>query len=65
MLEQFTFHVYYPKQYISNKGLNEVRMLEFESNETSSSFENWFNGTCETVMLSIRLDIAVKSQGSY
>ena len=32
MLEQFTLHIYYPKQYISNKGVNEVCMLEFESN---------------------------------
>ena len=32
MLEQFSLHVYYPKQYISNEGLSEVRMSEFESN---------------------------------
>ena len=32
ILERYIVHVYYPKQYIPNNGLNEVRMLEFESN---------------------------------
>ena len=32
ILERYLPHVYYPKQYVSNHDINEVRMLEFESN---------------------------------
>ena len=31
MLEQYTLHVYYPKQYISNKGLNEIPMFSLKA----------------------------------